>query len=80
MVVVSVGVVVLKLKFAGVTSAAAAVAGTGKLCKLLLGQQQSPPKDLNTPPIAFVETIVEYLVLVLIAQAVICEQSQRTNG
>jgi hypothetical protein len=59
---------------------AAVVAGTGKLSRLFCGQHLRPPKDLNTPPIAFVETIVEYLVRVLIAQAVTCEQSHLVNG
>ena len=63
-----------------VDKVAGVVVETGKLTKLLFGQQDMPPKDLNTPPVAFVETTVEYLVLVLIPQAVICEQSHLTNG
>jgi hypothetical protein len=54
--------------------------GTGKLGKLFVGQGHNPPIDLNTPPTALVDTIVEYLVLVLIPHAVICEQSHLTNG
>jgi hypothetical protein len=45
-----------------------------------VGKQLIPPKDLNTPPIALVETTVAYLVLVLIPHTVICEQSHFTNG
>jgi hypothetical protein len=60
--------------------ATAGVVVIGKLNKLLFGLHDNPPIDLNTPPIAFVDTIVEYLVLVLIAQAVTCEQSHLTNG
>jgi hypothetical protein len=56
------------------------VAGTGKLSRLFDGQHESPPRDLNTPPTAFVDTMVEYLVLFLIAHAVTCEQSHLTNG
>jgi hypothetical protein len=74
-------VVFVVLKTAGSFTTASVVAvATGKLSRLFDGQQESPPKDLNTPPIAFVDTMVEYLVLVLIAQAVTCEQSHLVNG
>lgn len=36
----------------------------------LLGEQQGRPSILNVPPVALVDTIVLYLVRVLIPQAV----------
>jgi hypothetical protein len=80
-VVVVVVLVNLLLSANSLTEKVVAVAvGTGKLSRLFVGQSHKPPKDLNTPPMAFVETLVEYLVLFLIAQAVTWLQSHLTNG
>ena len=46
----------------------------------LLGAQQGLPSILNVPPVALVETIVEYFVLVRMAHAVTCAQHLFTRG
>ena len=56
-------------------------AGAGKEARLSEQREQgSLPKSLNTPVVASVFTTVEYLVLVLIEQAVIGLQSQPTKS
>jgi hypothetical protein len=57
-----------------------AASGAGKEAKLSAQREQgSLPNNLNTPVVVFVFTTTEYLVLVLIAQAVIGLQSQLTK-
>lgn len=50
------------------------------LVRLLDGQGQAFPSSLKAPPVALVETTVEYLVLVRIAQAVTWAQQRFVRG
>lgn len=58
----------------------AAGAVPSMLVKLLDGQGQALPKSLNVPPVALVDTTVEYLVLVRMPQAVTGAQQRLVRG
>jgi hypothetical protein len=58
----------------------AGAAGAGIDVSALFGEQDNPPKTLNTALVALVLTDNGYLVLVLMAQAVTAAQSHLTRG
>lgn len=50
------------------------------LLRLLVGQGQALPSSLKVPPVALVETTVEYRVLVRMPQAVTWAQQRLVSG